>query len=91
MTNLTEINEINELTGFERAYVRAIMELNDYTNEVASVRLAFRRALVPNTAVAVAEARSLLLDAVESGDREKERLLRAAAMALLGAVVEGDY
>lgn len=85
------LTEINELTGYERAYVRAIMEMNYYTDKVASVRLAFRRALVPNTAVAVAEARSLLLDAVESGDRETERLLRAAALALLGAVVEGDY
>ena len=91
MTTDNILTEINELTGFERAYVRAIMELNDYTNEVASVRLAFRRALVPNTAVAVAEARSLLLDAVESDDRETARLLRAAALALLGAVVEGDY
>lgn len=89
------LTEINEPTGFERAYVRAMVEHvydDDVTvDEVAALRREFRQLLVPNTARAVAAARSLLIEADELGDREKERLLRAAAMALLGAVVEGDY
>ena len=85
---------INELPTHERDYVRAMVEFgydDDPTlDEVAALRTEYRQLLVPNTARAVAAARSLLIEADELGGTAA-RLPRRAAMALLDAVVEGDY
>lgn len=85
---------INELPSHERAYVRAMVEFgydDDPTlDEVAALRTEYRQLLVPNPARAVAAARSLLIEADE-GSVSTDRACRKAAMALLAAVVEGDY
>ena len=85
---------INELPTHERDYVRAMVEHvydDDPTlDDVMFLRTEFRQLLVPNTARAVERARSLLIEADE-GPVSVDRLARKAAMALLGAVVEGDY
>lgn len=85
---------INELPSHERAYVRAMVEHvydDDPTlDDVMFLRTEFRQLLVPNTSYAVERARSLLIEADE-GPVSTDRACRKAAMALLGAVVEGDY
>lgn len=85
----------SEMIGHERDYVRAMVEFgydDDPTlDEVAALRREYRQLLVPNTARAVAAARSLLIEADAEGTVASARLLRKAGMALLGAVVEGDY
>ena len=86
--------DINALPTHERDYVRAMVEHrydDDPTlDDVMFLRTEFRQLLVPNTARAVERARSLLIEADE-GPVSTDRLARKAAMALLGAVVEGDY
>ena len=86
---------INELPSHERAYVRAMVEHvydDDPTlDDVMFLRTEFRQLLVPNTARAVERARSLLIEADAEGTVAAARPPRRAAMALLGAVVEGDY
>jgi len=94
-TDFTNIlASIKELSSHERAYVRAMIEHrydDDATlDEVAALRTEFRQLLVPDTARAVERARSLLIEADE-GSVSTDRARRKAAMALLAAVVEGDY
>lgn len=83
---------IKELSSHERAYVRAMIEHrydDDATlDDVMFLRTEFRQLLVPNTAYAVERARSLLIEADE-GPVSTDRACRRAAMALLGAIVEG--
>ena len=83
---------IKELSSHERAYVRAMIEHrydDDATlDDVMFLRTEFRQLLVPNTAYAVERARSLLIEADE-GPVSTDRACRKAAMALLGAIVEG--
>ena len=84
--------DINALPTHERAYVRAMIEFvydDDPTlDEVAALRREWRGLLIPDNARAIERARSLLIEADE-GPVSTDRACRKAAMALLGAIVEG--
>lgn len=93
-TDFTNIlADINALPTHERAYVRAMIEFvydDDPTlDEVAALRREWRGLLIPDNARAIERARSLLIEADAEGTVAAARPLRKAAMALLGAIVEG--